>query len=293
MFLHEVLSAYVDRKTNLKPSSVEQLRYSIGALERCFGGPVDIALCTEVRLAQWVRDRLLQVSAATAKRNLSGVLLLLRFAAKKLGKNITVPEVEAVNVPRQIPTAWTVAQIGRILAVAERLPGTMRRLPVSRASWWTALILFLYDSGARIQAALAVEPHDLDLETRTCVLRGECAKTGTEQIVDLGADTCDALRTLLEEQDGALLPLQVFPFPWASRKLWLEFHAILEAAGVPAGRYVGFHRLRKTHATQQVIAVGWEQARVALGHTSEGMTRRYVDLRQLPRSGAILPRPRQ
>lgn len=137
-----------------------------------------------------------------------------------------------------------------------------------------------------------VPPHSIANEEAVigaAVLRGEHAKTGLEQVVDIGPDTTAAIKRVLESRDW-LEPV-VFRYPWATRKLWLDFHSILTAAGLSSGKYVGFHRIRKTHATQQVIAVGWEQARVALGHSSESITRCYVDVRQLPRQPLLIPRP--
>lgn len=291
MFITDVLSEYCARKTNLKTSSRLQLGYSVAALERWHRGALLVEQVTESLLARWVSDRRREVSPATVHRNLSNVVSLLRFASRKLKSGCAVPDLDPITVPRSIPVAWSVDQVSAILKVCRSLKGNMRRLPITRADWWSALILFLYDSGCRIKAAMSVSPIDFDLGTRTVILRGEHSKTGETQIVDIAGDTAAAIKRLIDSQAGTLLPLSVWPYPWAARKLWIDFHEILEASGLPSGRYIGFHRIRKTHATQTVALLGWEHARVALGHTSEKMTRRYVDLRQLPRAGHVLPRP--
>lgn len=172
----------------------------------------------------------------------------------------------------------------------QALDGLMRRLPIRRSVWWVALILFLYDSGSRIHAALSLDVNDFSPETRTATLRGEHAKTGIEQIVDLSTETVAAMQGVVDAS-GKKASL-VFPWPWSHRKLWTDFHEIIGEASVRGGRYVGFHRLRKTHATQQVITHGWEHARIALGHSSEAMTKRYVDLRQIPRTPLSIARPK-
>lgn len=233
------------------------------------------------------------VSAATARRNLADVVGLLRFAAKKLNSGVPVPDVEPVVIPRKIPVAWTVRHVSALLRVCQSLTGRMKGLPIERSSWWTALILLCYDTGARVRAALSVTVGDVDLDSRIVVLVSECSKTGVEQVCDIGQDTCQALIEVIRQQtDEGMAPGLLLPYPWRHRKLWLELQEIIRLAGVPGGRYVGFHRLRKTHATQRVIHEGWDAARQALGHANQKMTERYVDLRQLPRSGTILPRPK-
>lgn len=152
-----------------------------------------------------------------------------------------------------------------------------------------ALVLFLYDSGSRIHAALSLHVHDFDPHMRTATLRGEYAKTGFEQVVDLSPETVQSMQRIVDAQGRKAE--KVFPYPWNMRKRWREFHEIMRDAGVRTGKYVGFHRIRKTHATQQVIAHGWEHARVALGHSTESMTRRYVDIRQVPRTPLSIARP--
>lgn len=127
---------------------------------------------------------------------------------------------------------------------------------------------------------------DVSLDRRLVTLRGETAKTGAEQLVSISDDTAGLLESMRRSPADL-----VWPYPWERRRLWLDLHGILGAAEID-GRSIGFHRIRKTHATQVVALLGWDAARVALGHSDETMTRRYVDLRQIPRQEIALPRPK-
>jgi integrase len=289
MYLVEVLVKYHEMKPTLKLLSYDQLRFSVNAFEKWSGYSREVHEITSEALAEFITARMGAVSRKTISRNVGDVLTLLRFAVRKLGIDMPIPYVEPITLPKVIPIAWTVQEVGDMLARCGALSGWMRNLPVKKSLWWTALVLFLYDSGARIHAALSLDVRDFDPDMKTATLRGEHAKTGIEQVVDLSAETVEAMLLVTEELRRK--SLKVFPYPWAGRKLWVDFHDILTSAGVRDGRYVGFHRLRKTHATQQVISMGWEHARVALGHSTESMTRRYVDMRQIPRQPLQIPRP--
>ena len=290
MFLNEVLGVYVERKQALKPSSREQIEYSIKAFERHYGRQLRVEAITDELLADFVRARSAKCVASTVARNLSAVMLLVRFAIMRLKMTFEMPYADPISEPVTIPTAWTIDEMSRIIQACSVLQGRMRNSPVSKADWWTALLLFLYYSGARITAALSLSVSDIDPQSGTAMLRGEHSKTGHEQVVSLGPETVSAILQVIAVQGSRTKT--VFDYPWSLRKIWIDFRHIMDAARVRSGRYIGFHRIRKTHATQQVISHGWEQARVALGHSSESMTRRYVDVRQIPRLTTLIQRPK-
>lgn len=287
MQLLDCVEKYSLSRLNLAASSLDQIRYSVIAFER-FAGSSDVESITEEQLGRFARARLKEASPATAKRNVANLVTLIRWATRKGIRSAPLPDLQPIRVDHSTPTAWSLSDLGSILDVCGVLPGEMRETGISRRLWWTSLILFLYDSGARISAALGVRRDDVLLDSGVVVLRAENAKTHHEQLVSIGPDTCERIRSLIDASPGDL----VWQYPWHRRRLWIDLHGILTYAGVNS-RGVGFHRLRKTHATQTVALLGWEAGRVALGHTSESMTRRYVDTRQLPRKGVILPRPKK
>lgn len=284
MRLSELIELYALHHPNLRSGSRDQLRYTVNR----FGDRSVIEL-NELTLLRWISVRRSQVAVATVARDQGNLLTLWRFAAKR-GLLPPPPEMERIEVPVKIPQAWTLDEVGRLLDVVREQTGWLERKrgprsmwPIRLSDWWASLLSFVYDTGSRISAALSVRPHDLNLQTRRCILRAETSKTGLEQCVGFSEETGRWIGRHLDERRAF-----VWPWPWARRKLWLDLRALVCQAGIPLA---GFHQMRRTTATQLVIAAGWEQARVALGHSSERMTKRYVDLRQVSRGELPIPRP--
>lgn len=286
MKLREALEKYVRVRPNLSTGAAEQLHYSVVAFERHVGGSPDIDDIDEEVICDFIRDRCRMNSQMTASRNVANIMTILRWAKRRGHRTADLPDIEPVKVDKKTPIAWGIGDLSSIIEICGLLPGMMRDTRTPCRIWWRSLILFLYDSGARISAAVSVARSDVSITDKFVVLRPECSKTGIEQVVGIGDDTADMLRSLLASHGDET----VWHYPWHRRKLWVDLHAILKAAGVDQ-RGVGFHRIRKTHATQVVSILGWEAGRVSLGHTDEKMTRRYVDPRQLPRKPIELPRP--
>jgi integrase len=149
--------------------------------------------------------------------------------------------------------------------------------------------MFLYESGARIGATLAVQWSDVDLDGRQVILRADAAKTDLEQLVVV----TDTMRDWL----SALRPYghaTVWPWGRHHNELRLALKRILREAGLPCDRRSMFHRFRRTTATLLVAHSSLKDAQRALGHTNEAMTLRYVDQRAIPavHASQILPRLR-
>ena len=157
-----------------------------------------------------------------------------------------------------------------------------------RSAWWRSLVLFLYDTGARLSAALAVRPSDLSMANRCVVLSGETAKTRLEQVVNLSDQTIAAVAGHYEATRNA-----VWPWPYNRRLIWVRLKRVLCEAGLPADRDRMFHCFRRTTATLSAANGSIDVARRQLGHTSEAMTRLYVNESALQQTQAVdvLPRP--
>ena len=284
--LRAVLKRYVGRHVNLRPASAAQLGYSLSVLERHAGRAVTLRDCTTDFFCGWLRARLAGASKATTKVDRGNIVTLLRFAHRE-GLIDRVPEIPTIKQERKMPSAWTVEEVGQLLRAARSLTGYMRDLPITRSWWFTSFLLFLYDSGLRVNSALTLRAEDVWLDRKTARIRAATDKTWCDQVACLS----DALTEMLADGMGGRQ--LVWPYPWHRRQLWRDLAAIRDDANLPSGRDHGFHRMRKTHATQCVISAGWEAARVSLGHSSETMTRAYVDLSQVQAVRRIeLPRPK-
>lgn len=276
---------YIPRRLNLKPSSADQIRYSVRSFGRFLGHEACVHDLAEMTVLRWLAARKLQTAAATVKRERGDILCLWSFAHKR-GLCSPPAEIERIVVPPKIPRAMSIEDVGGILKVAGRLRGTMRGEKIARCDWYSSLVLFLYDTGARITASLSVPPADIDLNAHHALMTAQHSKTGIEQLVNLSEQTVAAITRIYDASRE-----YVWPYPWHRRRLWLDLHEICDAAGVRLLKGEGFHVLRKTHATMAVKVHGWARAQADLGHTNEQMTRRYVDPRLLGPRGLNLPRP--
>ena len=323
-------NVYVPRRLTLKFRSVAQIEVSVRSLVRF---AKRTARLHEVRLDQltndlvccWLSARLKTLSKATVKRDRVNVLAIWRDAMARGLCRRTVIDVPVIRVPRKVPRAVAVADLEKVLtAAAGFVPKRRRKMPAcgSWANWWVALLLALYDSGARINALLSVRVSDVDLDGLTITLRGESAKTDLEQVLPISAQTAAAIAKVISGMmsggvgrptpsamsggvgrptPSATRPTLsatrlLFDFPCARRAIWRKFKALAVTAGVDLLSGQAFHSIRKTNATLTTAFCSVEQAALTMGHTSTAMTwQRYVDPRLLRslQSPSVnrLPRP--
>jgi integrase len=250
-----------------------------------------------------VMARLLQEghSRATCNQTRTYLLEIMRFAMRPGQRKLRKHEIDVQKYKeiRNDPRAWTTGQVTAILAAAREVAGIIPGLdrdgtalaPLAARLFWTALLLVIYDSGLRITATMRLVWDDVDFLARALWVRAETQKQRAAQYLDLSEETfaaLDAIRT----PDRDL----VFPWPWDRNvanwpTLDKHYRRILQAAGLPIGRGDLFHRIRRTNASYIKAAGGNPTER--LGHSSEAITRRYLDpsIAQSARQSELLPRP--
>jgi len=293
LFLSMVITTYVETvyvpgRLTLQPSTVAQYLYAAKSLQKFYSQPVEVdSLCDDLILP-WLAARLRQVSPRTVKRERGDLLTIWRWAHRKghcPNPPIDIPPIKCV---RHMPTYWTVDELERMIAACRALSGELRDTAIPKAAWWSSFILFLYDTGCRLSAALAVSPRELDLAERRVLLNGNAAKTGIEQSINLSDQTIAAVAG-----HYATGRARVWPWPYDHRRIWIKLKQILAAAGLPTDRTRMFHCLRRTTATLTAAHSSIDVARRQLGHASEAMTRNYINesALALPQSVDVLPRP--
>ena len=192
-----------------------------------------------------------------------------------------------LRVELPAPDAWTLEELEFILAAAAAEPGDVCGIAAGR--WWPAFLLTLYDTGLRFNALTQRTTSDLDTKAGWMTIPASDQKQGKAQVLKLHDDTLQLIAAT--EPDS-----RTWLFPWPYRchkKIRDHFRAILQRAGLPHGNRDLFHKLRRTAATAVMIAASEDDARVHLGHSSVEVTRRYIDVRQLPTAAAadLIRRP--
>jgi integrase len=189
----------------------------------------------------------------------------------------------------RLPIAWTMEEMGLILAACAATPGMVGEIPARM--FWTALILLLFDTGLRLRAALSIERSNLDLATGWLCIAAETQKQKTEQRFQVSVQTTDAILAIWS-------PPRRLLFPWTRTgrrvRIWVCLGNILKRAGLPSGRRDKFHKFRRTTASHIAAAAGIDAASRQLGHSATDVTLRYIDPR-IARAhidgAAWLPRP--
>jgi len=219
-------------------------------------------------------------SARTANNKRQALLTLWRFAHEERLVDVEPPRITKFREAKREPTAWTVQEVGQLLAAC-------RRARTVGGSWtpqhWRALVLTAYDTSLRIGCLLAV-PRDC-LEGSVLYVPGELQKHRRDSRHRLHSTTVETIATLPVTH-------RLFHWPVRRRALWVEFGVILDDAGLPHGRRDKFHRLRRTSYSYVAAALGIDAATRHAGHAGD-LSAVYLDRRLLDEPDPLdaLPRP--
>lgn len=248
-------------------------------------------------------------SEATVKKARNTILAMWRMAWLKKKVDEFPRDVPEVSVPKRRPQAWRPEEMDKLLAAcARREPYQARgRAWLSDGEWdarhWTALVLTLYDTSLRVNAALQVPLVNLNLQTGMLLTSAAQQKHGNDELQQLHAETLEAIAKMLATRrwakagkpapKGELL----FACPFKSMTLWRHFTAILVDAGLPAGRRDKFHKIRRTTYTYTNALLGRDAATQQAGHSAD-LSRFYLDtalsneIAGKPVPTSVLPRPK-
>lgn len=261
---------YRIRKLRGKSNETSRLyRISVSNFSRFLGRPARLADLTNDNVSahmQWMLDR--GREKATANKDRSQLLALWRFATR-CGLLTTFPDVAPEVEPVRVPTAWLQSDISKLLLAVDAMPGSVGDVPASL--WWRTLIEVCLDTGERIGAVIQAKRDWLQGDW--LLFPAEARKGGKrDRMYKLSQSTVERLAEL-RQHTGA----ELFPWPYCHNYLWKRFKAILEQAGLPAGRRDKFHRLRRT--TASVVYAAGMDAQDVLDHQNKRTTQRYLDPR--------------
>ena len=229
------------------------------------------------------------LSVTSAARAMSAVRGLHRFATRE-GLTGTDPSraVPPPTLPRRLPRALGVAEVGRLLAAARTSSnpthGSARPYDEPLALRDVALLELLYGTGARVSEAVGLAVDDVDLPARSVLLRG---KGGRSRVVPLGGYACDAVGAYLVRsrpmllslartagRTGAVLFRNGHGGVLTRQGAWLVLRAAAARAGLGD---VSPHVLRHSFATH--LLDGGADVRIVqelLGHASVTTTQVYT-----------------
>lgn len=287
-------SVYIQRPRVADGSerSLDRYRDSIRHLDRFYGEPVRLFDLSD-ELIQACMANLITEGLSPSTANLHGRAwgVMWRYAWRRRYVETQPRWIEYYRPLKRTPTAWSMPELDAILDAASKTTGLIGGV---RASvFWVALILFAYNTGARISAIMRTPVANLDLERGWVLISAEHQKQRADQRFALFPETIAAIRGLRSAERG--LDRIFGDWPVSSHNpLQLHYRRILEAAELPATSRDKFHRIRRTTITHVAAIAGEVTAQMVAGHSAIAVTRSYIDIRFLPSPSVaeILPRPK-
>jgi len=268
MKLIEIADQYVLIR-NLSRGAAYLMRWSVRSFGRHVGRAPTAADLTDGAVSAWLASLASTAAPATRAEHRTHLLSLWRFAARQ-GYCQPPGDIRRERAPEPQPEAWTVEDVGRLLAACDRLgaDGDYLRTEISAA----------YESGIRKS-----DLHGLRRDQIGETISGyRMSKTAWPHEPRLRPETVAAI--LAREGTHPLA------CPWGPRKYRRLWARLRQLAGVE-GRG-GCQRLRRTGATWIAVRDGLDAARGYLGHRSQEMIRCYVDRRYYRPRGVLPPVPR-
>ncbi|MEV0946825.1 site-specific tyrosine recombinase XerD [Rhodococcus sp. NPDC049939] len=216
------------------------------------------------------------LAASSAARALIAVRGFHRFAAAEGMTAIDVArDVRPPTSAKRLPASLPVNEVLSLL----RAVGAGGAAADPRAVRDRALLELLYSTGARISEAVGLDVDDLDIETRSVLLRG---KGGKQRVVPVGRPAIEALDAYLVQGRPALMSrgtpalfLNIRGGRLSRQSGWKVLQNAADAAGITSG--VSPHTLRHSFATH--LLDGGADVRVVqelLGHASVTTTQIYT-----------------
>lgn len=270
MLLDEFLDrVYVPLKLRGRsPESVRLLRHAINQFSRHLGRPASLEDLDDLTVSQFLASRAAKLSPNSVARERSGLLALWNLAQAR-GLIRLRPLVAPELIPEKTPRAFTAEELGRLWESAGQVKGYIG--PVPAGLWFQALCGVLFYSGERITAILRAERSAWSrpwLAVPAEARKGS-RKAQTYRLPDHVADLVDQV----SKHDQR----QLLFWPGSDNALRERWKVITRRAGLGDGPEVAFHALRRSFASHLAAAGG--NAREALGHSSEKVTRKYLDPR--------------
>jgi len=245
----------------------------------CAGGS-DGAVLGQHSVRAFLASRLTECSRATAARKLASLRAFFAYATRG-GEGANPAEVvSAPRVVRPLPAHLPMDDVEELLTASA---GRIASASGAERDLWLrnhAMLELLYSCGLRASELVALDWHDLDLQTG--VLRVEHGKGGKQRVVPVGAEAVAALEAYRRGWAGQRLDDEAVLLNRYGRRLSVRgVGRVVEQCLRTAGLHTKAspHALRHTFATH-LLESGADLRAIQemLGHASISTTQRYTHL---------------
>lgn len=259
---------FFPRRVGLRsPKTRNQYEFAIRAFAEYLGRPPTLEDLEDDIITVWMSILLNgKLSPWTVREKVGRVLTLWRWCFNR-GMVRWSPTVERPPAPDVMPVALRDDQIRALFDATKREDGWIGGVRADR--WWAAYLQFVWNSGERLTAVLAVRYDWVDLNRNVVLIPPRVRKGGRKWgCYDLWPRTVQLMKTIDEPRREMF-----FPWPFSEGTYFYRYGRLLRRAGLPDDRKHKTHCLRATHATHRYLA--GHDARRALGHESDETTRRH------------------
>jgi site-specific recombinase XerD len=300
--MHFLLKVYARENSELAGGSAASLadyKTQVRSLQKFFdlecleqgqlGRPIRLADITKPLLAgclAWMIQR--GRKATTANKLLRTILAIHRFGIVETELPGKVLHVAKLPELERKPRAWRPNQIGQILTAAWQMP------PVKGSAWCGkhdyALVLFILNTGTRISATMETPSRLLEFDAGQVTVPAEVQKHKSDETFDLTDETLRALKAIEPWKHTRIFDAWPHDRVGQKRK-WRALTKRLKLILVKAGLFASindippykelFHKLRRCFATFIAAKHGRRAATDRCGHSTEEVTKRYLDETQL------------
>lgn len=272
--LAEFTEHYVSNR-DVSDAYAEQLRWMAARLQRSVG---DIRACDfSLDLVNAYLRGTRAAYSPESRKSQRRMLLTLWQAAADEGLTPDPPrrKVMRIRVPDKIQTAWTQAQVERLLDAADRLTGEFSH-GIACRHYWRSYILAAWDSGLRGCDLRRLTRKAIDADGHCMVVQH---KTGHAIRVAFRRSTLIAIDRTFPPRRDLVWPM------WGRLEAWRRAaHRLVAAAGLRGS--IGM--LRHSSGTA-VELVHRGRGHEHLGNTRQVFERHYLDHSQLPFSRPLPP----
>lgn len=255
----------------VKPGTLKLYEAAFRDLTELLRRPPVLADLNDDTIVMLMRHLKQKGLAATTINERSGRLGALWTWMAKRDRSMPFPTFAKLPEPKRTPRAWTRDDLAKLLTACRAATGWMPN-GVRRSVWWTALHLFLWDSGERIGAALALRWEWIDFATGLVSIPAEERKGGDKDATYKLHETTLAWIKALRP----IHPELVFGGSITVSSIYGAYKHLRRKAGLPADSKSAFHRMRRSVASH--LHAAGHNATDALMHSSAQLTRdAYLD----------------
>lgn len=237
MSVRDLLNRYAEQR-DADPSTVKWLLVILRKFELHLGREASIDDLVDSTVNEWSAAMLSaeKLARRTVHSYRRGLLILWRFAIEAGLTDKPLFRLRRIKLPKLIPRAWAQVEAERLLPQSKNLRGTYK-CGISKASFWLALLLAIWDSGLRIGDLLRLKFSDFNAVGIGCIVQ---KKTGWPKPFNFSRTTMLAIEAT--RTDGREL---VFGGIVSRKTIYKTMRRLSKAAGLSGGT----KKLRKSGAT--------------------------------------------